>query len=90
MVGTYMSLILFICDRIQMLQIVYDIKIFIFMINYFCFFLSCWFYKYYYNNIYNKFADISYVSVTKYLDKGFFEYLGPYGLYKIFHSFIDI
>jgi hypothetical protein len=53
---------------------------------YFSLFLPCWFYKYYYNEIYNNFAKLSYISVTKYLDKGFFEYFGPYGLYKIFYS----
>lgn len=53
---------------------------------YFSFFLSCWFYKYYYNSIYNIFAQNSYISVIKYLDKGFFEYFGPYGLYKMFYS----
>jgi hypothetical protein len=40
------------------------------------------------NTIYNasflKFISISYTHITKYLDKGFFEFFGPYGLYKGF------
>ena len=41
------------------------------------------------NTIYNygfeKIMIVSYTAVTKYLDKGFFEFFGPYGLYKGFH-----
>lgn len=41
------------------------------------------------NTIYNYFflniINISYNHTTKYLDKGFFELIGPYGLYKGFH-----
>lgn len=41
------------------------------------------------NTIYNfgfeKIMIVSYTAVTKYLDKGFFEFFGPYGLYKGFY-----
>jgi hypothetical protein len=37
-----------------------------------------------YNYSYLSIFKFSYVSVNKYLDKGLFEYFGPYGLYKFF------
>lgn len=40
----------------------------------------------YFNTVYNKLFNIifknSYWQVNKYLDKGFFEYFGPFGIYK--------
>lgn len=42
----------------------------------------------FFNNLYNKLflllLEISYISINKYLDKGLFEYFGPYGFYKLF------
>lgn len=40
----------------------------------------------FFNTIYNKILinilQISYININKYLDKGFFEYFGPFGVYK--------
>lgn len=46
-----------------------------------------------YNHQFLKFINISYTHITKYLDKGFFEFFGPYGLYKGFyflHYFLQL
>lgn len=40
-----------------------------------------------YNYIFLQILQISYVSTNKYLDKGLFEYLGPFGFYKVFRYF---
>jgi hypothetical protein len=49
-------------------------------------FASWSFHASFYNTIYNKLFIIilknSYWQVNKYLDKGFFEYFGPFGIYK--------
>lgn len=53
-------------------------------------FASWSFHAGFFNNIYNKIfnliLNISYISINKYLDKGLFEYFGPYGLYKLFFN----
>ena len=45
----------------------------------------------YFNAVYNRifliFFNLSYISANKYLDKGWLELLGPFGLYKVFRSF---
>jgi hypothetical protein len=46
-----------------------------------------------YNHQFLKLMNISYTHITKYLDKGFFEFFGPYGLYKGFyflHYFLQL
>jgi hypothetical protein len=46
-----------------------------------------------YNHQFLKFINVSYTHITKYLDKGFFEFFGPYGLYKGFyflHYFLQL
>jgi len=48
------------------------------------FFYNAGFFNIIYNNIYIYILKISYISTNKYLDKGIFEYLGPFGFYKIF------
>ena len=35
-----------------------------------------------YNKIFINIFEISYTGINKYLDKGFFEYFGPFGIYK--------
>jgi hypothetical protein len=51
-------------------------------------FASWSFHASFYNTIYNKFFNsilvCSYTMVNKYLDRGLFEYFGPYGLFKLF------
>jgi hypothetical protein len=42
-----------------------------------------------YNKIYYLINKISYVIVSKYLDKGFLELLGPFGFYKLFFIIND-
>jgi NADH-ubiquinone oxidoreductase chain 5 len=37
-----------------------------------------------YNYIFLQFFNLSYISMNKYLDKGLFEYWGPFGFYKMF------
>lgn len=43
----------------------------------------------FFNNIYNiiflNIYNVSYIVTNKYLDKGFFEYFGPFGTYKFFY-----
>ena len=40
-----------------------------------------------YNKIFICLYSVSYIIFTKYLDKGFFEKLGPYGIYKFSRFF---
>lgn len=35
-----------------------------------------------YNNIFSKMYFVSHTAICKYLDKGYFEYFGPFGVYK--------
>lgn len=54
--------------------------------TFWCIFGSWSFHAGFFNTIYNNFFIIilknAYLQINKYLDKGFFEYFGPFGLYK--------
>ena len=39
-----------------------------------------------YNNLYLYIFKLSYIQPNKFLDKGLFEYIGPFGIYKYFYN----
>jgi len=55
------------------------------------FFVSRSYHAGFFNTLYNKLFisifQISYICINKYLDKGFFEYFGPFGIYKVMRFF---
>jgi len=53
------------------------------------FFYSSAYFNIIYNNFFEFFFKVSYVNVVKNMEKGFFEFLGPYGIYKL-TSFLNI
>jgi hypothetical protein len=50
------------------------------------FFYHAGFFNTIYNNILLNIFELSYWSTNKYLDKGIFEYLGPFGFYNLFKN----
>lgn len=50
------------------------------------FFYHAGFFNTIYNNIFLNIFELSYWSTNKYLDKGIFEYLGPFGIYNFFKN----
>ena len=55
-------------------------------IKYFSWAFNAGFFNTIYNNLFINIFFISYLNINKYLDKGLFEYFGPYGLYKFFRK----
>ena len=53
------------------------------------FFFNAGFFNYLYNEIFLFIFKISYLINIKWLDKGYLEFLGPYGSYKLVKSFIN-
>ena len=53
--------------------------------NFSSFFYHAGFFNNIYNNIFLYLFELSYYSINKFLDKGLFEFLGPYGFYKLIY-----
>lgn len=53
------------------------------------FFYNAGFFNYIYNEAFLKAFEFSYESSNKYMDKGFIEFFGPFGLYKLFKNLND-
>lgn len=51
------------------------------------FFYSAGYFNTIYNNIFLDIFKISYITSNKYIDKGWLEFLGPFGMYKFFRTF---
>ena len=80
---TYFLLIL--CNSPYMMDYKIINHFYLYWLQISAFFYHAGFINTIYNYIFKNILIISYNSVTKYLDKGFFEFFGPYGLYKSFY-----
>lgn len=68
----------------------YSKYIYFFFLKFASFFYHANFFNKLYNEIFLFIFSISYHSVNKFLDKGLFEFVGPYGIYKLIYYLFNI
>jgi hypothetical protein len=67
-------------------KLFYSDKIYIIYLKLLSFFYYALFFDRLYNLIYLNTLNYSYLITAKYIDKGFLEFFGPFGIYKLFRN----